>query len=902
MPSAGAGRPAAAFEPSTWAEVEDAINSRKPHLLAHDGVLQEILCFAEHLPTCVDADLCSTSASAHHGTDAISDPRTDARAAGKRARMCAIDRGLLACVSGSKCGPSKRQVTQIEDLLGLGRVDLETQSLVRRYSVSHVPERSSVPLIVPACCDESSSVCPAIDPSSSDFQASQYLQQVHKETSFHEFCVALPRLAETSAALGSLADSRCGTARPTIEVAASAVERIRRSAASGSSAFPFASFSESRALFSNTEEALNIRYRDIIRRQQRVEVLRRALTVVENFRWVFQLPLELRSATLHDAKELEQLARQCVRAREWVHAQESMPVASSRWIRSELDSAQDSFVGMLRSGLSSPLVPSPAQIASSVAALELLDQEDAVASALATRLNRAKMQLRKAGRECVGQGCPAVLSGGSSQPRSPVAQLSDSFVEGLRQFWDLARVIALRRKWSDSIDVMLPSLVSDYVGLARQCLSANGNCSTRDVANDIARVCDVASSDFGVPSTSLGSLQELMHEIVDRYVSIVSRSLKNAAGHLAQEFMCGNLDSDRLPRVCLALIRKAVDDISGVLGRNSSTPSGVVDANALAIATACIRTPELVAVDLQNRLRELVSQDAFESSELLSRSTATKNLGQPEAQRTQFQAETVPDRVARTAIGVAKCCNHFLTEGVYETMADTIRKTVNARGVQRAYHRGLGVLQDVAHEAIRIAGKQLSTELVVSARRLGQYRQANDADPPVSMDVDTASPEAVELVLNLCISSARARGLGAGPRETELLERAMCSETLRDLRDSILEDGGKRCERPAQVWTDIVFVSEFIAAVRLTANAPSIAEDLGRSRDRAAELVRESGFAFGTAEEETLRKKAVQPTLERARVLLQSMRAADTPPDTPQSPWVRGAMMKALKASLDDVN
>jgi Exocyst complex component Sec5 len=908
---------ASAFQPSTWAEVEDAAASRKHTSRSSDPIVADILSFTNAPTRCIDTTV----------------PETE--------RLPALSK--TSSTHGGDTHPNsgrrlKRGTLQIDDVLGIGRIDLEAETFARRYTLDQ-PAPTAVPVLPPLqpsggvfeCDDDLPAAFGLLNPSSSDFDPVQYLARLHDNTSMSDLQGGLNTLSDVSACLSRSHDNMRASSHANLALATAIVAQARSSAhlALGNSKL-LESFGHGNGHLARAGRALDEKYGHILNRQTRIDTLKRVFVVVRRFGWLLVLPSLLRTDGSADIQRVEEAARQLLRAREWRDAQDTPRGPARAWIQVELNDGLETFVDSLAYRLSNAATGDQKNLARLVNVLESVERENVVETALAARLAAAKELLLSAGRKSAVSALVRARVGAAGAQGDVVeliSRMSNAFIDGLGAFWDLAKVVAPRPRWGDMVDLMLPTLVSAYAESVRSALFSESQMVTRDAALEIGRAHRRAMQEIRVPAVYLNMLDEVARQVVDLHLSSLARALKASAGSVARACFDDETIGSQLPRLARALVEETVSEVkdlvrmdvgqsasSGLMRKSSSTvvPMGDRKAGDIAhdepdssvetLVHACVRVPEYVV----HTLRELVTErsrgphilaGSLASSSL--HSTAASSQTASEAAQTsisQTSFSVVSDAYGSCVLGTARCCCEFVDGGGVDSICEIVRELGWSRRLDRRRHSVQKRIRTVMIETVKVYSKRLSPEVRWSARRVAELRSTEGLRTSQSMEIESASAQAVEVLLNVSLAVCRARHFGARMEELTLVEKQLTEQVAEVLLSSM---GGSSAttDMAAQIWVDISFLIAVLgeSTGAQHGGADKAKDSFVQALGMASAAVRRAGVAFGKPEEETLRKEAVNPSIARARLMVQAMRLDGEKRKVPSSLWVRSAMVETIR-------
>jgi Exocyst complex component Sec5 len=951
MASAPAYSRQSVFEPSTWAEVEDAAASRKvTSSRPTDPVAVAIFGFTECPGRCVDGTVPNIyNQHAHISRQYVAAETTDGSAVTALPATAAGGgiRQLDWRLPPKAPARAKRNPLHIEDPLGLGRVDLESQEMVRRYTADK-PGAHPVPPLPDyddtVAVASSTAALPALNPSSASFNPAFYLARIHRETPLHQLREGLTTLSHVATALQDEAAAVRKSSHASIVLAASAVEQTRRNARAASS--PLAEFLDSMQEsgdnpFVSTEAALDEKYRHILDRQQSIDRLKRVLGIVRRFSWLFELPSALRAAAESDIIAIEGAARQLGRAREWAKVQDgAVDGPAKKWIERELEGGVTDFVNSLKQRLCGPGSLDRRHLSRLVNVLETVGHGQAVEASLYVRMGAAKDALRLARESSAVSAVVRARVGGAGQGDAVelTARMSNAFVDGLSQFWDLARVVVSRPKWSVLIDVMLPSLVGEYAESVRDVLLTDVRMVTRDAALEVERVRSRAVKEIRIPSAHLGSLSDIADEVIDVHVSSLVRAVRSTASFLAHSCFASGVVGTQLATLAVVLAQETLSEVVGLIGSDATAvyrAGGAGDSSTTGessadggpglasdaashvsiLATTCVRIPEFIAHALHQLVTEksrintgsgvpsgsASTSASFRSLDMISsspspsmRTSSTSPASASSSLRAQQAIARLSDAYGNSVLGTARCCSDCLeTGGVVESICAMVTEQFGDRRLDGLRSGVEARIRAVGQDAVKLYCVRLCPEVRKSARRIAELRSSEGLRTSQSMDIESASAQAVEVLLNVCMAVCRARQFGARCSEISLIERVLVEEVASTVGDAMTKASGG-ADMAAQIWVDVSFLSVVFGDI----GGPKAAEGFARAQELAANAVRRvgSGSTFGNAEAQTLRRRAVDPSVTRARLVRQALGArVSTSAEIPDATWVRSAMSEAIR-------
>lgn len=878
------------FEPSTWAEVEEALISRKPAAQTSDTFVQQVRAFTnaperflatttttastsdqshsrDRLPRLADTLHVASSnnpPTATTDTKSSSHPSTADTASRERERD--RDRGR-----DRRHPPHvKRSEVQFDDLLGHGRVDLETQSFVRRYNapanfknLAMFPASSPLQRRNPTTNSD-------INPSSTAFRPSAYLAKVHRESTIDQLVAGKAVLQNVKQHLDTQADAYRSEKFVSAALVESAFESTKSSLRDIS---PFADGSSSTRTpaldFARAETVLKVRYEDVMQRESKLAQLQRTLAIYKRYQWVFTLAPRLRAAVNEDVTAIEQVVREYQRAVKWIQAQDD---ADLDVISQATESGFQVLFNALLTRLSSGHL-SRQETMRLVAVLVSVKREDLLTEALSKRMAHALDGLRKAVRSV--DIAAIVTVRGTGKVESDVADLvsraSVAFVEGVSHVWRLGRVLMSQERWTRPVDTQLSQLCAAYAQVLREHLLTDVSLLSPKVVRQIAAVRGKILTDLQIAHESVLPLDDVIAEVVELFFKALAngvrldaeqaaiRAVRNdTIGAPSAQLVC-DIATEALGQVDVALVQGLhgssddgggpasvgrfgvrEDDAppsslrvdGGTPGSGPPTAAGVAS-SAEVLAVACAEAPAIFAQEVHERML-----------------------------RTDVEADA-------SALKVAVCCTEMC-----RSVIDRIRDKLQISGVQdlRAAYKQtketLEAVRSIQEKSIARYVELVSRSLRDAARALVSFPEDERGDSvsrTVPIKIEGVSKGVSELTLQLALItiSTRRRSANKGLIEHILLE--LIREIGATLVD-VLSTDKVAYDRAAQLWVDVTFVQDMVTrgADGEREAVQKALDGFARVKERAVQAVLADGFSFSLADMQTLRETVITAAVKEA--------------------------------------
>lgn len=459
---------------------------------------------------------------------------------------------------------AKRSYMHFEDLLRLGRVNLQTRSLLRwRANASNAAtlERS-------LCGDASrpiAALSSALNPSSPLWDADLYLRTLHARTNRDGLLKGRTNVANLVGAIDAQSDALRLACFPSVCLVAAELQTTRKLACVDAK-----TRGREAASFARAEVALARTYANVTARQKAVARLRRVLDVLDRFDWVFSLGARMRAAGAMPTDALERLAREYARGREWVEAQRNDAPAVMR-VREDLYDGVRHLADFLTDRLGAPAA-SRVAMKRIVAVLAAIECEGYITKALELRMEHAREKL--GGSSTAGALASPRFSGGDDTTFTDgdasgiVKSATVAFLSGLSTYWRLAVVVSLFESCAAHVNRALPALVAKYVEVVEEVIGTNGSRALpRDAVVDVLRAHSVASGTLKVPKDYIARLRLLAASVASDYVKQSATAVQNSARNVAIAVAEARVDARAAAYLVRAVVSEALTQAEEVVRR-----------------------------------------------------------------------------------------------------------------------------------------------------------------------------------------------------------------------------------------------------------------------------------------------------------------------------------------------
>lgn len=899
-----------AFEPSTWAEVEEAAASHKSSAQIADVFVTRVRAFTaapERFLTSSGSGLGPGSDISQRaarsiqtiGTDVLSDRTAPSEPSiletdHSTAQPTDPDNPDLAWlpneahsvdspprVSREKLlrpplSRVKRNTHQFDDLLALGRVDIDSQSIVRRFT-----GRTNVEQLVmfPAQSKEKRLRQSPVNPSSAAFDPEVYLSKIHKFSTVDQLTHGKANLMKLRTKLDEQADAFRREKFVSAALVESAFERTKKALEPWS---PFAERSngaDTEQVFDGAQAMLRARYEDVLCREMKLTRLQRTLDIFAKHQWVFALGSRLRSAATEGLDSIEEAVTEYKKGISWLEVQGKKAM---EYVEKDIDHGFNVLVDSLLNRLSTGHL-SRQETTRLVAVLTSVRREHVLGEALSRRMSFATEGLLKSSRTVPVSGILSrVTTKNENDITELIARASSSFFDGLTHFWRLGRVLMGQSRWVNTVETHLVEFCTAFSNVLKEHLLSDVNLITTQAVKLIAIVKKRATEDLQISRSYLGPLVETYGEVVDCFLRSISGAVRNSAEHIASQAVQNNTVGAQSAQLLQAVITEALSQIDSAflpgftrdiseektsqtsLGKSIIYPDAEKTADAERepsgfdlLGKACAEVPAIFAEEIYT----LMLQDGGEKQQL-------------------------------SALKVAICCTELLGS-VMETIA---MKTESSNAYDRSSIQSYlsssdSSIREVRAKAMKEYVGQVSKPLQTLAGGLVSFPDEELEDSvsrTVPIKIEGVSKGANELTLQLALLTISARKTSGS---VELI-RSILIELVTSIGQAfvqVLSTDKLVYHRAAQLWVDVTYVEEMI-----TSGAESSMDGLkmalegySRVRERAVQAVLADGYSFSAADMASLQESVIKSAIEDSRMvqscfaetwtqLIESVPASDT--------------------------
>lgn len=853
------------FEPSTWAEVEEAKITNKPSAQTADSFVQQVRAFTnapERFLTTTSAASSDSSSQRHRSPAHIPDSLIASPKAGnntdtKSSELPSSPESPNRPRERERRRPlqhAKRSQVQFDDLLGLGRVDLDAQEFVRRFAV---PTNFKQPTMFPLPSHPRNSS--HINPSSDAFQPTAYLAKVHHDSTVDQLVAGKQVLQQVKEQLDKQADSYRSEKFLNAALVEAAFETTKASLLPIS---PFAKDSHvsPQLEFERAEAVLKSRYEDVMRREAKLAQFQRALAVLNRFEWVFTLAARLHSAVNEDVSVIEEVVKEYKKAVKWIKAQDSANLDS---IKHATESGFQVLFNALLTRLSSGN-SSRQETARLVSILVSVKREDLLTEALAKRMAHALEGLQKAVRSVDIAAIITVRGTGkiASDVTDLVSRTSVAFVDGLSHVWRLGRVLISQDRWTRNVDTQLIQLCASYAQILREHLLSDVTLISSKSVKQIAAVRVKAVSDLQITQASLGPLDDVISEVIELFFNSLASFVRTEAEQAAIQAVRTDSVGAPASQVLYTIASDALDQIDITLLQGFEPGEDRVG------STTRYTTRE-----------EDTSHSSLRSEGGTAFTSSAELLTVAFAEAPAIFANEIYERMMRSdvdqdsdALKVAVCCTE-LCRSVVDRIAEKMKATgvLDVRSAHRQTKATLDTVRDIQNKSLSRYVELVSHSLRDLARALVTFPEDGLGDSvsrTVPIKIEGVSKGVSELTLQLALITITTRRKSANKALIEHILLQLIQEIGTTLVD-VLSTDKLAYHRAAQLWVDVAFVQDLVTkgADSESENVQNALDGFSRVKERAVQAVLADGFSFSLADMHTLRESVVMSSVEEAMMV-----------------------------------
>lgn len=866
------------FEPSTWAEVEEALVSKKPSAQTGDAFVAQVRAFTnapERYLTSISTPTDTTSTNRDRGTWGVD-------------LSTFVDShhpdgpGSLESLSRERnprrpVAPVKRSDAQFDDLLGQGRVDLDTQSFVRRYAS---PGDVNISTMFPSATATPRPNAACINPSSDKFDPTQYLAKVHQESSVEHLVTGKEVLQRVKTQLDARAESFGREQFVSAALVEAAYEEIKSSLRHIS---PYTeSDSAPEEAFNQAESVLKSRYEDVMRRESKLATLQRALSVFKRYQWIFTLGSRLQGAVKEDLSKMEELIDEYQRAVKWLDAQKGINLEI---IRTSIESGFAVLIDALLYRLYTDHVGNQ-ETTKLVSVLTSVKREQVLLDAMSKRTTLALDSLQKAKRSV--EAGSVITVQGDRRTETEVGELinrvSTAFSDGLSHVWELGSALILQDRWATTVTTQVTRLCTSYAQIVREHLISDLTLLSTAPVNHIGLARKKAMSGLKVTPSCLTPLEEVHSEVIDLF-------LKSIAGNIRGEAERGATHAVRTDTVGAACVHSLLTVAKEALGQVETVMKPVLTdsvaptnkparAGSVAVSTDDDVNSSKLVVEQDDEIFEDSGDGSIEdtpkslsgvtSAELVT--VACAEMGAIFAQGVYSQTMSTETERDLAALKVAVCCTEL-----NRSVLDEIMRRVGRSGLPdlRPARRQSRITQQIVTEILDKSLNQFITLVSQPLRELTRglvlFPEEEIVDcvrRTVPIKVEGVSKHVNEVTLQMALIAITTRRQSANKA---LISRILLEliHVVGDTLKEALSTDKMAYHRGAQLWVDVTFLHDVVTngADPESGEVQFAVDALGRVRERAVQAVLADGLSFSVADMDTLRDSVIAAAVEDSRMV-----------------------------------
>lgn len=796
------------FEPSTWAEVDEAVATDKPSSHTADPFVTQVRFFT-HAP---ERFLTRRTGPTTSSLQTIPPP------------------------------PARKRPTPIvDDLLGFGRIDLDAGTFVRRYPTPTLDPAAVG--IVPAAAAS------PINPSCAQFDPAAYLACLHAPTSPSDLREGRAILQRVRTQLDALAETFRSDKCVDAALVDAAFEGTKVALLPLS---PFADMPPDRQVerdFECAEASLKLRYEHVMSREEKLARLQRALSIFKRYNWVFLLGARLRSAASDHVSAIEDAVCEYQRGVKWLAAQDMTPMPP---IQTDIEDAFTHLMDVLVTRLSTAHMSRP-DTSRLVTVLISVKREELLSLALSRRMAVAEEGLQKAVMPVDVPIMPIRDAAKTERDIADfVARASAAFFEGLSHVWRLGYVLMGYDRWLRIVDSHIVQLCEMYAGILRDSMLPEINLISKRAVKEMAEARNRAVSELQVPETCLGPLEAANCEILECFLSSLASAVRSGAERVAtQAVRCDGVGVESAQLLC-AVVMEALGQVDCALFR------GKEGLDERSVTLRSISMDGSPSIGMRN--------SGMSGLDMLAKTCAEAPRVFCNVMKEELKGRNNVDEEVMS-LQVALCCSE-LTGGVIQKIT---RKTqagtpFDTRAVQRQLKVSAEIIGEMECKALSRYVRVLSQPLQRLATGLVSFPDGQIEDGvrrTVPIKIEGVSEGANELVLQLALITITTRKRSSNGRIIRSVLLDLISEIGQTLVQ-VLSTDKLAYHRAAQLWVDVSFVQEMVTkgASSDTRGLQSSLDGFSRVRERAVQAVLADGYSFSLGDMQALRESVVAEGIE----------------------------------------
>eukprot|EP00178_Gracilaria_changii_P015826 TRINITY_DN444_c2_g1_i1.p2 TRINITY_DN444_c2_g1~~TRINITY_DN444_c2_g1_i1.p2 ORF type:complete len:819 (-),score=184.29 TRINITY_DN444_c2_g1_i1:20217-22673(-) len=799
----------APFEPSTWAEVSEALAnvraaSQQPLFVAQVRAFTHAphRYLAQRVP-CERDDVAPSS------------PRLRAAAA---AHAAAVD-------------------TLFDDVLGLGRVDALDGSLARRQLVAK-------PLL-PTACEPS-----VINPSSSLFSAERYLAAVHAQSNRAQLRQGKLALAQLERRLHAQKDKYREHNFVFATYVHAHFELAKQSTAHLSPFDTQLSAVRCRSRFLRAENTLRSRYDDLLQRETKLERLHAALAVYRRYQWLFSLGNTLRSAANHSVTTIEHALTEYSNATLWLAAQ---PSQSLQLLRDDIHSGFQLLLEHIVHRLSN-VHTSSADTSRLVAALFSVNHEQQLSAILSRRMHTAENALNTA---IAAAELPTLLSDDTqtdTELNDLVKRASDGLCVALAQVWSLGRLLSEHERWMRVVESHVVRLCDMYAQLVREDVMHDVSLITTPIVNQVSSTRSRAVDELRIPPRFVAILEKVSNSVTAALLESLTRAVRHGTEKLAAYEVQRNTVGASSAKFLRAVIVEAMVQVEPSWVRAKEPHDDIV----------------VITEDIDNEEAQYGrTGDEAPSVDRLCRTCAQAPLlfvSVVERMMTDYKHNHA------AALRLAVCCTEMVEHVLKAVERNSgLNSPYNSRATQKQLQhvaRQIGGIKDRALKAYVALVFEPLHNMASALVKEPDDKLDDSVSRTVPIKIGGISSAARELVLRLALVMVTTGKRTSNPT----LLGGIVIKLIAGIGQTMIKTLGMdklAYNRAAQLWVDVMFIQGMVTkgASADTSGLQSSLDGFSRVKERAVQAVLADGFSFSLTDMNTLRQEVVESELQECSMI-----------------------------------
>lgn len=533
------------FEPSTWAEVEEAVVSNKPSAQPSNPFVVNVRSFTNAPERYLTSSSTLSTTNKRNDNNNNSSSLSTSNIIDNQTDQLSQERQNIYNNTRRR-PPLKRSDAQFDDLLGQGRVDLDAEQFVRRYAtptptffINNTEDTNNNLTTFPVTPSSKNEqvlkrMSSNLNPSSVNFNPVIYLCKLHKDSSITQLesgCELLKLIARKL-------DERVDCLRRDCFIRGAVVEsalRCCKLSVAGDGG------EDRLKLLRVADGVVKEKYGDVVEREIKIERLKKGLVVYGNLKWIFVLGHRLKDVgqgVLNgDIEGLDEVIKQHKKAALWLQAQRmddeknedgkrKNHVQSLQMIERNVQCGFQILFNALLTRLSSEIKRKHQRNTARIINILITSHhEDIITQSLTKRTSYA--------HDLIDKACKSI----EDDVTVLTERCSGAFIKGMKHILELVSIltsiyISNKDKWLKIInDNHLSPTITTYNNIIRKHINVLGKDSVIEIGKAFKHLRGFLTGSSSISSSNsegaVGMMDEVYNEVCGCYVKTICNKIEN---------------------------------------------------------------------------------------------------------------------------------------------------------------------------------------------------------------------------------------------------------------------------------------------------------------------------------------------------------------------------------------